>query len=84
MRGSQAQEEYGPLLEKFIQYSTEQPGTHVSEVAKTMAVVLTAGRPYSSYKVGPDSKAAPIVGSLPVPVSEWIIKKSMFGRLGAV
>jgi hypothetical protein len=49
-----------------------------------MSVVLAAGRPYSSYKVGPDSKAAPIVGSLPVTVSEWVIKKSMFGKLGAV
>jgi len=49
-----------------------------------MAVVLTAGRPLSSYKVGADSKAAPIVGSLPVSVSEWIIKKSMFNTLGAV
>lgn len=72
------------MLEKFIKYSAEQPGTHVSEVAKTMSVVLTAGRPFSSYKVGPDSKAAPIVGSLPVTVSEWIIKKSMFGTLGSV
>jgi hypothetical protein len=74
---AQAQEEYGQLLEQFIKYSAEQPGTHVSEVAKTMQVVLAAGRPYSSYKVGADSKAAPIVGSLPVTVSEWIIKKSM-------
>lgn len=49
-----------------------------------MSTVLAAGRPLSSYKVGPDSKAAPIVGSLPVTVSEWILKKSMFGMLGAV
>jgi len=79
-----AQEEYGPLLEQFIKYSAEQPGTHVSEVAKAMVVVLAAGRPASSTKVGFDSKAAPIVGSLPVTVSEWVIKKSMFGTLGTV
>lgn len=49
-----------------------------------MKKVLGASRPYSSYKVGPDSAAAPIVGSLPVPVSEWIVKKSMYGTTGKV
>lgn len=80
----QAKTEYGTLLDTFIKYSAEQPGTHVSEVGKTMATILRAGRPHNSYKVGPDSKAAPIVGSLPVTVSEWIVKKSMYNQLGSV
>lgn len=77
-----AREEYGELLDTFIKYSAEQPGTHVSEVGKVMQIALTDYRPYHSYKVGPDSQAAPFVGILPRSVSEFIVKFSMYGTPG--
>jgi NAD(P)-dependent dehydrogenase (short-subunit alcohol dehydrogenase family) len=80
---SKARDEYGKLLETFIEYSAKQPGTHVSEVAKVMQIALTDHRPYESYRVGPDSQAAPIVGSLPRDISEWIVKLSMYGTTGS-
>ena len=58
-------------------------GTHVSEVAKTMAQIMGAHRPNATYKVGPDSKAAPVVGLLPMPIREFIVKKSMYNQTGA-
>jgi short-subunit dehydrogenase len=79
---SKARDEYGTLLETFIEYSAKQPGTHVSEVAKVMQVALTDHRPYESYRVGPDSQAAPIVGMLPRDIGEWIVKLSMYGTTG--
>ena len=78
-----AKKEWGGYLDQFIAYSLEQPATHVSVVGETMAVALKAWRPASSYKVGPDSKAAPIVGMLPIDVSEWIVLKSMYGNTGS-
>ena len=33
MGSTQAQDEYGGLLDTFIKYSANEPGTHVSEVA---------------------------------------------------
>jgi len=78
----QAKAEYGGLLETFIEYSLAQPGTHVSEVAKRMLEIMTVGRPWSSYKVGPDSKAAPFVGILPAGVRETIVKFSMYKSIG--
>ena len=49
-----------------------------------MEYALSVGRPANCYKVGPDSKAAPIVGLLPVAVSEWILKQSIYQRIGSV
>ena len=31
---SQARDEYGPLLDRFIEYSLNEKGTHLSEVAR--------------------------------------------------
>ena len=78
----QAKDEYGQMLDDFIAYSLKQDGTHVSEVAKTMLEIMTVGRPWSSYKVGPDSKAAPFCGILPTGVRETVVKFSMYGRIG--
>ena len=80
---SQARDEYGPLLDRFIEYSLNEKGTHVSEVAKRIRLALAAGRPLHGYKVGPDSRATPVAGLLPVPVADAVMKFSVFGRQGA-
>ena len=80
---SQARDEYGPLLDRFIEYSLNEKGTHVSEVAKRIRIALAAGRPLHGYKVGPDSRATPVAGLLPVPVADAVMKFSVFGRQGA-
>ena len=49
-----------------------------------MLELMEANRPLSSYKVGPDSKAAPFVGMMPTGVREFIVKYSMFGEVGTV
>ena len=41
---------YGAMLDTFIQYSHNEPGTHVSKVAEAMVEIMAAGRPQSSYK----------------------------------
>ena len=74
---------YGALLDTFIRYSANEPGTHVSEVAKTMGTIMEAHRPNQTYKVGPDSAAAPIVGLLPTAIRETIVKFSMYKQLGS-
>jgi hypothetical protein len=78
----QARDEYGALLDTFIAYSHNEPGTHVSEVAKTMQTIMEVGRPFSSYKVGPDSKAAPFCGMLPTGIRETVVKFSMYKEIG--
>ena len=78
-----AKEEYGPILDDFVAYSSKQPGTHVSAVSKAMVDCLTAFRPLSSYKIGPDSKAAPFVGLLPTGLREFLTLKSIYGRVGS-
>ena len=47
-----------------------------------MLEIMTVGRPWSSYKVGPDSKAAPFCGILPTGVRETVVKFSMYKRIG--
>ena len=78
-----AKEEFGTLLQTFIEYSANEPGTHVSEVAKTMGQIMAAHRPNATYKVGPDSKAAPVVGLLPTAIREFIVKYSMYKQVGS-
>ena len=41
-----------------------------------------AHRPNATYKVGPDSKAAPVVGLLPTYIREFIVKYSMYKQTG--
>ena len=79
-----AKREYVDLLDTFIRYSEDQPGTHVSVVAETAVRLMADFRPLSSYKVGPDSKAAPFCGMLPTGVREFVVKKSMFSKTGSV
>eukprot|EP00936_MAST-01D_sp_MAST-1D-sp1_P001427 g1427.t1 len=79
-----ARDQYEKFYKKFVQFSEEQPGTHVSVVADVMERVMAASRPLTSYKVGPDSVAAPFVGMLPTGVREFIVKKNMMGETGAV
>jgi NAD(P)-dependent dehydrogenase (short-subunit alcohol dehydrogenase family) len=55
-----AKDEFGILMDHFTKYSALQPGTHVSEVSKAAEHALLAKVPRSSYKVGIDSKLAPI------------------------
>ena len=78
----QAKKEYGPLLDTFIKYSLAEKGTHVSEVAKRIRLALAAGRPLHGYKVGPDSRATPIAGLLPVPIQDFVMKAQVYGRQG--
>ena len=73
-----AQAEYGALLKQFVAFSEEQPGTNVSVVADVMEGLMAAPRPRTSYKVGPDSGAAPFVGMLPTGLREFIVKGSMY------
>jgi len=83
-KDDRAQDQYGDLLNTFIQYSANEPGTHVSEVAKTMKTIMSAHRPYATYKVGPDSQAAPFVGLLPTAIREFIVKYSMYKQVGKI
>lgn len=73
---------YGELLDTFIKFSANEPGTHVSQVAQTMGDIMAAHRPMACYKVGIDSKAAPIVGLLPTAIRETVVKYSMYKILG--
>eukprot|EP00050_Salpingoeca_kvevrii_P019244 m.84021 g.84021 ORF g.84021 m.84021 type:complete len:414 (-) comp8327_c0_seq1:108-1349(-) len=73
-----ARDEYGLWVDRFLEYSEEQPGTHPRYVAKAMEEAMTAETPKTSYKVGPDSKAAPFAGMLPPCIREWILKKAMY------
>lgn len=78
---SVAKDTYGKMMEHFFLYSELQPGTHVSEVAKAAEHALTAHSPRSSYKVGIDSKLAPIVGMMPTGAREWIARNGIYGVL---
>ena len=78
-----AEEEYGELLNKFIEFSANEKGTHVSKVADVMGQIMAAHRPNASYKVGDDSKAAPVVGLLPTCIREFIVKYSMYNQVGS-
>jgi NAD(P)-dependent dehydrogenase (short-subunit alcohol dehydrogenase family) len=81
MHTSVAKDEFGPLMDHFLEYSDLQPGTHVRVVCKAAEHALTAYKPRSSYKVGIDSKLAPIVGMLPTGVREWIARNGIYGVL---
>jgi NAD(P)-dependent dehydrogenase (short-subunit alcohol dehydrogenase family) len=76
-----AKDEYGRMMDHFVQYSALVPGTHVSQVARAAEHALTAKSPRSSYKVGIDSKLAPIVGMLPTGVRELIARNGIYGFL---
>ena len=78
-----AEDEYGAMLQTFIEFSGKEEGTHVSEVAKTMAQIMAAHRPNAMYKVGPDSKATPVVGLLPTAIKEFIVKKQVYNMIGS-
>ena len=56
------QDEYGELLDTFIQYSANEPGTHVSEVARTMVAIMGAHRPNATYKVRAPAETPPCSG----------------------
>jgi len=82
MEGSTAAEdEYGPMMEHFVKYSAAVPGEHVSAVARAADDALTAYMPRTSYKVGIDSKLAPIVGLLPTGLRELMARHGMYGKL---
>jgi len=76
-----AKDTFGPLMDHFIEYSALQPGTHVSKVCEAAEHALLANVPRSSYKVGIDSKLAPIVGMLPTGVRETIARHGIYGIL---
>lgn len=80
---NQAEEEYGELLNTFIEYSANEKGTHVSKVADTVQQIMEAHRPNACYKVGDDSKAAPVVGLMPTSIREFIVKYSMYKQTGS-
>jgi len=76
-----AKDEYGGMLDHFTEYSALQPGTHVSEIVKAATHALVSVIPRSSYKVGIDSKLAPIVGMLPTGARELIARHGIYGKL---
>jgi NAD(P)-dependent dehydrogenase (short-subunit alcohol dehydrogenase family) len=76
-----AKDEFGAMLDHFTEYSALQPGTHVSEIVKATEHALLAPVPRSSYKVGIDSKMAPIVGMLPTGARELITRHGIYGKL---
>ncbi|KAH8058497.1 hypothetical protein JL721_9520 [Aureococcus anophagefferens] len=43
---------------------------------------MLAGRPLHGYKVGPDSRATPVAGLLPVPLQDFVMKAQVYGRQG--
>lgn len=77
-----AQDEFGPIMDHFIQHATLMPGTHVSKVVEACEHALLAPVPRTSYKVGIDSKVGPIVGMMPTGVREWITLNGIYGLLG--
>jgi NAD(P)-dependent dehydrogenase (short-subunit alcohol dehydrogenase family) len=81
---SRAKDEYGPMMNHFMEYSAQQPGTHVTKVCEAAEHALLAHVPKSSYKVGIDSKLAPIVGMLPTGVRETIARHGIYGVLSPV
>jgi len=78
---SVAKDEYGAMLDHFTHYSALQPGTHVSKIVEATKHALLSRIPRSSYKVGIDSKLAPIVGMMPTGVREWIARHGIYGIL---
>ena len=76
-----AKDEYGELMNHFTRYSAAQPGTHVSAVSKAAEHALLSNVPRSSYKVGIDSKLAPIVGMMPTGMREKIAIHGIYGIL---
>lgn len=78
---TRAKDEFGPLMDHFMTYSALQPGTHVSKVCEAAEHALLAPVPRSSYKVGVDSKLAPIVGMLPTGIRETIARHGIYGIL---
>ena len=76
-----AKDEYGNMLDHFTKYSALQPGTHVSKIVEATEHALVSPIPRSSYKVGIDSKLAPIVGMLPTGVRELITRHGIYGIL---
>jgi len=76
-----AKDEYGELMNHFVKYSALQPGTHVSEVSKAAEHALLSNVPRTSYKVGIDSKLAPIVGMMPTGMREKIAIHGIYGIL---
>ena len=76
-----AKDEFGPLMTHFMEYSALQPGTHVSVVCQAAEHALTSHSPRSSYKVGFDSKVAPIAGMLPTGVREYLAIHGIYGML---
>eukprot|EP00587_Corethron_hystrix_P008506 CAMPEP_0113311228 /NCGR_PEP_ID=MMETSP0010_2-20120614/8546_1 /TAXON_ID=216773 ORGANISM="Corethron hystrix, Strain 308" /NCGR_SAMPLE_ID=MMETSP0010_2 /ASSEMBLY_ACC=CAM_ASM_000155 /LENGTH=316 /DNA_ID=CAMNT_0000166819 /DNA_START=234 /DNA_END=1184 /DNA_ORIENTATION=- /assembly_acc=CAM_ASM_000155 len=76
-----AKDEYGAMMNHFVKYSAAVPGEHVSKVAQAADDALTANRPRTSYKVGIDSKLAPIAGMLPTGPRELLARHGMFGIL---
>ena len=76
-----AKDEYGTMMDHFLNYSSLQPGTHVSKVVEAAEAALTSPIPQTSYKVGIDSKLAPIVGMMPTGMREWIARHGIYGIL---
>ena len=76
-----AKDEYGAMYDHFTEYSALQPGTHVSEIVKAAEHALLAPVSRSSYKVGIDSKLAPIAGMLPTGARELVARQGVYGKL---
>jgi hypothetical protein len=79
-----AKDEYGNMLDHFTEYSALTPGTHVSKIVEATEHALLSKIPKSSYKVGIDSKLAPIVGMMPTGVRELITRHGIYGILSPV
>ena len=75
----EARTEYEYLVEKFVKFSDAEPGTHPRYIAAAMEEILACERPNLSYKVGPDSKAAPFVGLFPSKLREFVLRSQMYG-----
>ena len=69
------------MMDHFLEYSVLQPGTHVSKICDAAEHALLAPVPRTSYKVGIDSKLAPIVGMMPTGMRETIARHGIYGVL---
>lgn len=77
-----ARDEFGPMMEHFIEHADKMPGTHVSEVVNACEHALLSHVPRTSYKVGIDSKVGAIVGMMPTGLREFITLNGIYGFLG--
>ena len=73
----QARDEYMDMILAFRKFQMEEPGTHVSVVGQQMEKIMSHGKPWLRYFVGPDAVAATVVGCLPTGLREHLLRNTL-------